>query len=174
MDLCRIPAILLALTFAGCASLPVELDEKEGISRVYEKYRAAKSVERASDTFFETPSDDSPDAVFRTDPKSKVGYEFAIALHRSVDVVAGSKFRLEYVAKEGLAPTVREFPITSHPGWFFGEYKLVLTGSDAPSARWYPVAWRISLIGPDGVVLAARRSFLWGAPADTVNDVKQK
>ncbi len=167
MDLCRVAAVLLALTFAGCASLPVELDEKEGISRVYENYRAARSVERVSDTFFETPSGDYPDAVFRTDPKSKVGYEFSISLHRSVDVVAGAKFRVEYVTKEGLAPTVREFPITSHPGWFFGEYKLVLTGKDAPSARWHPVAWRISLIGPDGGVLAARRSFLWGAPADT-------
>jgi len=172
MDLRRIAAVLLALTFAGCASLPVAMDEKEGISRVYENYRAAKAVERVSDTFFETPSDDSPDAVFRTDPKSKVGYEFAIALNRSVDVVDGSKFRVEYVTKEGVAPSVREFPITSHPGWFFGEYKLALTGKDAPPAHWHPVAWRISLIGPDGAVIAARHSFLWGAPADTLPAAK--
>ena len=172
MDLCRIAASLLALTFAGCASLPIEMDEKEGIRYVYEHYRNAKAVERVSDTFFETPADDYPDAVFRTDPKSKVGYEFAIALNRSIDVVPGSKFRVEYVTKEGLAPTVREFAITRHPGWFFGEYKVVLTGTDAPSSQWHPVAWRISLIGPDGAILAARHSFLWGAPNDTAPAVK--
>ena len=166
MDLSRLAAGLLALLLAGCQSLPVDLDEKPGIARVYERYRSATQVERASETLFGAEAEDGSDAVILSDPKSRVGYQFEVALDTFLDVPEGASFRLELIRKEAQPPEIHVFPITRRPGWFFGEYVLRLTGAAAPDTRWRPVAWRISLVGPDGAVLAARRSFLWGAPTD--------
>lgn len=166
MDLGRLAAVLLVLLLAGCQSLPVEIDEKAGIARVFERYRTADQIERASETFVAAQPDEGSDVTFRSDPKGHVGYEFDVALDRSLDLPEGTQFSLECVLKEGQPPLVRHFPITRRVGWFFGEYQLRLTGADSPGPRFRPVAWRISVVGPDGKVLAARRSFLWGAPND--------
>lgn len=166
MDPRRLAAGLLALLLAGCQALPVELDEKAGIGRVYERYRTARQVERVSQTLAAAGPEEGGDVVLLSDAKSRLGYEFQVSLDGSLDVPAGARFRVEFVRDEGQPAVVREFPITAKPGWFFGEYCLRLTGADDPGPRWRPVAWRISVIGADGAVLAARRSFLWGAPAD--------
>lgn len=166
MDLGRLAAVLLALLLAGCQGLPVEADEKPGIDRVFERYRNAAQVERVSETFLAAPPEEGADATLLSDPKSRVGYEFSVSLDGSLEVPEGSLFRLECVFKEGEPTFTRTFPITRRPGWFFGEYNLRLTGKDDPGSKVRPVAWRISVIGPDAAVLAARRSFLWGAPND--------
>lgn len=166
MDLSRLAAGLLALLLVGCQSLPVEIDEKPGVDRVFERHRTAIQVERASETFVGAQPDEGSDVVFLSDPRSRVGYEFEVSLDRSLDLPVGSSFRLECVLRDGEAPLTRDFPIVRHPGWFFGEYQLRLTGKDDPGPRFRPVAWRISVLGPDGSVLACRRSFLWGAPTD--------
>ena len=166
MDLRRLAAGLLALLLAGCQELPVELDTHPGVARVFERYRSAAQIERASETLLGSEPEDGSDAILLTDAKSRVGYEFQVSLERSFPVPPGSSFRVEYVRKEGEAVVTRDFPVTRQPGWFFGEYCLRLTGADDPGPGWRPVAWRISLIGPDGAVLASRRSFLWGAPGD--------
>lgn len=162
----RHAAVLLALMLAGCQTLPVELDEKPGITRVYERYRSTSQVERVGQTFFGDEPEQGSDLVLRSDASSRVGYEFDVVLAGSTEVPAGAAFRLEVVRKEGEPAEVRTFPITGRPGWFFGEYALRLTGADDHGSSWRPVAWRISLVGPDGAVIAARRSFLWGAPTD--------
>lgn len=166
MDLGRLAVVLLALMLAGCQGLPAELDEKPGIARVYERYRSAAQVERAGQTLLGDDPESGSDVVLRTDATARGGYEFDVTLDGSVKVPAGAVFRLEVVRKEGQPAEVRQFPIAGHPGWFFGEYALRLTGADDPGPRWRPVAWRISLVGPDGAVIAARHSFLWGAPND--------
>ena len=165
MDLGRLAAVLLVLLLAGCQSLPVETDEKPGIARVFERYRNAEQLERASETFTGHP-DEGSDVTLRSDPKGRAGYEFDVVLDRSLDLPEGAAFRLEIVLKEGQPTLVRNFPITRRTGWFFGEYQLRLTGADNPGPGAHPVAWRLSVVGPDGAVLAARRSFLWGAPND--------
>lgn len=163
---CRLAAVLLAALLAGCRALPVSPDEKPGISRVYEQHRSLVQLERAGQTFFGDGPEEGSDVILLSDARSRTGYQFELSLDRSLEVPAGSVFRLEYVRKEGQPPEVRNFPVTGRPGWFFGEYILRLTGADDPGADWRPVAWRVSLLGPDGAVLAARRSFLWGAPSD--------
>lgn len=163
---CRLAAVLLAALLAGCQSLPVSPDEKPGIGRVYEQHRSLAQLERAGQTLFGDGPEEGSDVILLSDPRSRAGYQFELSLERKVEVPPGSVFRVEYVRQEGQPPVVRNFPVVGRPGWFFGEYILRLTGADDPGARWRPVAWRISLLGPDGTVLAARRSFLWGAPAD--------
>jgi len=166
MDLSRLAAGLLALLLAGCQELPVELDSQPGVARVFERYRSAAQIERASEALLGSEPEDGADVILLSDAKSRVGFEFQVVLKGSLDVPAGSAFRVDYVRKEGEAAVSRTFRITRQPGWFFGEYCLRLTGADDPGPAWRPVAWRISVLGPDGAVLASRHSFLWGAPGD--------
>lgn len=166
MDLGRRAAVLLALLLAGCESLPSQPDEKPGIFRVYERHRSRDQIERVSETFVSAEPESGSDVPLLSHPGSRVGYEFAVTLDHSLDLPAGASFRLECVVREGQPPLVRDFPILHQPGWFFGEYLLRLTGPDDPGPKVRPVAWRLSVLGPDGALLAARRSFLWGAPLD--------
>lgn len=157
---------VLVLLLAGCATVPYPADEIPGIARVDEAYRGAAEVHRLSEPFLGEAGDSETDVVLRTDPASRVGYHFSIALASGFKPPAGSRVRVQYVAKEGEAAAERTLALPRNPGWWFGEIVFGLTGADAPAPRWRPVAWRVSVLGPDGKELAARRSFLWGAPTD--------
>jgi len=159
-------AVLLVLLMAGCATLPYPADEKPGIVRVDEIYRGPVQVQRLSRALADTDGDSGSDVILRTDPASRIGYHFSIALASGLEPPAGSKVRLQYVAKEGEGARERTLALPRNPGWFFGEIVFALTGADAPEPGWRPLAWRVSLLGPDGSELAVRRSFLWGTPGD--------
>lgn len=156
----------LFLLLAGCASLPYPADEIPGIVRVDEGYRSEADAHRLAQAFLGEPGDSETDVILRTDPASRVGYHFHVALASGLELPAGAKVRVQYVAKEGEAAVERTLPLPRRPGWWFGEVVIGLTGGDAPTPKWRPVAWRISVLGPDGKELAVRRSFLWGMPTD--------
>jgi hypothetical protein len=157
---------LLVLLAAGCATVPRDAAEIPGISRVDETYRGPSQVQRLTR---QSPEEEAEgmDVVLRTDKASRIGYHFFIALDHGFEPPAGSKVRLQVVAKEGEAAKVRTFDLPRNPGWWFGEIVVALTGGDAPTPGWKPLAWRVSILGPDGKELAVRRSFLWGMPTDT-------
>lgn len=159
----RVAGLLVLLT-AGCATVPFTAVELPGIARVDEDYRGPAQVQRLTR---ETEDEEGHDVVLRTDTASRIGYHFFIALDRGFSPPAGSKVRVQYVAKEGEAATDRTMALPRNPGWWFGEIVVALTGADAPTPRWKPLAWRVSILGPDGKELAVRRSFLWGMPTDT-------
>lgn len=159
----RVAGLLVLLT-AGCATVPYPAVEIPGIARVEESYRGPAQVQRLTR---EAEDEEGMDVVLRTDRASRIGYHFHIALDRGFDPPAGSKVRVQYVAKEGEAATERTMALPRNPGWWFGEIVVALTGADAPTPRWRPLAWRVSILGPDGKELAVRRSFLWGMPTDT-------
>lgn len=156
---------LLVLLTAGCSTVPYPADELPGIARVDETYRGPSQVQRLTQAGEEDES--GPDVILRTDRASRIGYHFYIALNRGFEPPAGSRVRVQYVAKEGEPATERTMALPRNPGWWFGEIVVALTGADAPAPKWRPLAWRVSILGPDGKELAARRSFLWGAPTDT-------
>ena len=158
-------AVLAALATPACRTVPVEADELPGIERVVTRYRSAADVHRVGQTFLgDQPGEDGADVLLLTDPASRVGYYFRIAL--DLDPPAGSKVRLEVVETENQSPVVRDFDLPRNPGGLFGELVIGLTGASARSPSWHPVAWRVSILGPDGKSLAIRRSFLWGAPRE--------
>lgn len=158
-------AVLAALATPACRTVPVEADELPGIDRVVARYRSAADVHRVGHTFLgDKPGEDGADVLLLTDPASHVGYYFRIAL--DLDPPAGSKVRLEVVETENQPPVVRDFALPRNPGGLFGEVVVGLTGASARSPKWHPVAWRVSILGPDGKPLAIRRSFLWGAPRE--------
>lgn len=154
----------LVLLTAGCATVPYPAVEIPGIARVDEGYRGPADVQRLAP---ESEATEGMDVVLRTDRASRIGYHFHIALDWGFEPPAGSKVRLQYVAKEGETATERILPLPRNPGWWFGEIVVALTGADAPTPKWRPLAWRVSILGPDGRELAVRRSFLWGMPTDT-------
>jgi hypothetical protein len=158
-------AALAILASAACRTVPIDAEEVPGIDRVVARYRGEADVHRVGQTFLgDEPGQDGTDVLLLTDPASHVGYYFRIAL--DLDPPAGSRIRMEIVETENQPPVVRDFPLPRNPGGPFGEFVIGLTGASARSPKWHPVAWRASVVGPDGAVLAARRSFLWGAPRD--------
>lgn len=163
----RLAAVLVVLLAVGCATVPVEDDEVPGIDRVVGRYRGEADVHRLGQAFGQQPAPDGADVILLSDPASRIGYYFWVAL--DLEPPAGSSVRLEYVERENQPPIVRNFPLPRNPGGLFGEVALGLTGPDARSPKWNPVAWRVSVVGPDGKVLAAKRSFLWGAPREREN-----
>lgn len=158
-------AVLAALAMPACRTVPVEADELPGIARVSCRYRGAADVHRVGHTFLgDKPAADGADVLLLTDPASHVGYYFRIAL--DLEPPAASKVLLEVVETENQPPVIRTFDLPRNPGWLFGEVVVGLTGASARSPKWHPVAWRVSILGPDGKPLAIRRSFLWGAPRE--------
>ena len=158
-------AVLAALALAACRTVPIEAEEIPGIDRVVTRYRSAADTHRIGQTFLgHAPGEDGADVLILTDPASRIGYYFHLAL--DIDPPAGSRVRLEVVEVENQPPVVRDFPLPRNPGGLFGEVVIGLTGASARSPKWHPIAWRASVIGPGGETLAARRSFLWGAPRE--------
>lgn len=160
----RLTAVLVVLLLAGCQSVPFEADEVPGIDRVVTRYRGEKEIHRLSQTWGVEPSADGSDVVILSDRASRIGYYFWINL--GIDPPAGSSVRIEYVDKENLPPTVRTYALARNPGGLFGEIVVGLTGPDARTPKWHPIAWRVSIISPEGKTLASKRSFLWGAPRE--------
>jgi len=158
-------ATLATLGTPGCRTVPIDAEEIPGIDRVVARYRSEADVHRIGQAFLgDEPGEDGSDVLLLTDPASRVGYHFRLAL--DLDPPPGSKIRMEIVETENQPPVVRDFPLPRNPGGLFGEVVIGLTGASARAPKWHPIAWRASVIGPDGTVLAARRSFLWGAPRD--------
>ncbi|MEN9653611.1 MAG: hypothetical protein RL303_1331 [Verrucomicrobiota bacterium] len=154
---------LTALLLIGCDTPAISTDEVSGISYVNERRRSAADTARAADVLVAS-EDHGGDVVFRTEAASRPGYYFYLKL--SEVPPADSRLVLQVVRTEGTAPERYEFPATTRPGFFFGEFVIGLTGKQAGGPQWRPVAWRLSLVDARGRVLAAKHSFLWGAPGD--------
>jgi hypothetical protein len=68
--------------------------------------------------------------------------------------------------EEATAPERYVFSTKVRPQFPLGEYVIGLTGKDAGSPKWVPIAWRLSVVDVQGKVLASTHSFLWGSPTD--------
>lgn len=156
-------AALAALLFAGCDTPVVSSDEVPGISYVSERRRTADDVSRASEVLG-AKEDHGADVVFRTDPAARGGYYYYIKLADAPP--ADARLVLQVVRAENTPAERHEFPARFRPGFPFGEYVIGLTGKQAGDAKWRPIAWRVSVVDAKGKVLAAKHSFLWGAPRD--------
>ncbi len=104
--------------------------------------------------------------VLRTQENEFPGVYYKIALDSSLKTLPdGTIALLEYLSDSSPDPLSIEFPL---PGDLPGGKMLFigLTGDDwrhdELSKRLLPTAWRISLIGPDGFLLAKKNSFVWG------------
>lgn len=154
---------LTALLFVGCDTPVISTDEVPGFAYVNERRRTAADTARAADVLV-APEHHGADIVFRTDEAARPGYYFYIKLAEAPP--ADARLVLQVVRTEGAAPERHEFSTATRPGFFFGEFVVGLTGKQAGEAKWRPLAWRLSLVDAQGRTLAAKHSFLWGAPSD--------
>ena len=77
-----------------------------------------------------------------------------------------SRLVLEVVRAEGEAPERYDFSLALRPKFPLGEYAIGLTGKEAGSGNWVPIAWRLTVLDAKGKVLASEHSFLWGARSE--------
>jgi hypothetical protein len=154
---------LVAVLMIGCDSPPPSVVERPGISYIHPKRRSVDEVARASEAFYANESH-GQDIVFRTTENERAGYYFYSKLSFSPPV--DSRLVLEVVRTEGAAPERYDFSLALRPKFPLGEYVIGLTGKDAGSGNWVPIAWRLTVLNAKGKVLASEHSFLWGTRAE--------
>jgi hypothetical protein len=84
-------------------------------------------------------------------------------------VPKGTKATLEYVRNDKPDSLTANFVFSDEAGTW-PEIFLGLTGPDWPDKNLHIVAYKITLTGPDGTLLASRQSFLWALPETKVAD----
>lgn len=156
-------AVLAVLLLGGCDSPPPSSVEVSGVAYVNERRRTEEDVARASEAFY-AKEEHGSDIIFRTEEKVRPGYYFFIKL--DIDPPADGRLILEVVRAEHTPPERYDFSVNLKPQWPVGEFVVGLTGKQAGSAQWRPIAWRVSAVDAQGKVLASRHSFLWGTPTD--------
>lgn len=137
--------------------------ELPGISYIHPLRRTADDVARASEAFYAKESH-GQDIVFRTTENERAGYYFYSKLDFNPPV--DSRLVLEIVRSEAEPLERYDFSLDIRPKFPIGEYVIGLTGKEAGSSRWVPIAWRLSVLDAKGKVLASEHSFLWGTRAE--------
>lgn len=156
-------AALIALALTACDSPPPSVVDLPGVDYVHPKRRTEADVARASEAFYAKETH-GQDVVFRSVEHELAGYYFYAKL--DIEPPADARLVLEVVRTEAAAPERYVFSTKVRPKFPVGEYVIGLTGKDAGSPQWVPIAWRLSVVDAQGKVLAATHSFLWGSPTD--------
>jgi len=140
-------------------ALPLAAPAATGIVRVWTSYRTADSFKRLSE-YLDGTEDNGNETVFRSQPNQRDGYYFLVRT-KSDAVVAGAKLTLE-VNLPG-TPEARTFVFSVDVPATQRVFHLGVTGADWPNVKIRPAAWRITVRGSDGSVLASAHSFLWSS-----------
>lgn len=130
--------------------------------RVWPAWHNEEDFERIGD-YFGLPEDRGRQVVLRTHADSRAGYYFLVRV-KTPAAIPGTKFELQVIRPDALRPETFTFasPLRAHET----VYQLGLTGSDWPAGKkTHPVAWKLTVLGGDGRVLAEQKSFLWEKPA---------
>lgn len=130
--------------------------------RIWPGWRDADSFDRISE-YFGRGEHTGRDVTLRTQNQPREGYYFLARLKSTV-ALTGARFELSVIRPDHPEPRTHSFPVSIPARETV--FQLGLTGSDWPmGAKANPVAWRLTLLGADGRVLAEHKSFLWEKPA---------
>lgn len=157
-------AMFCALALVACDTPPASRVEVPGISYVHTRRRSVDDVARASE-LFSAKEDHGQDIVYRTIETERAGYYFYIKLDNNPPPTG--RLVLEVVRQEETAPERYDFSLKLSPKFPLGEYVIGLTGKDAGTGRWSPIAWRVTVLDGQGKILASEHSFLWGTRMET-------
>jgi hypothetical protein len=128
--------------------------------RVWPGYRDAASFTSASE-YFQGPAAKSELTAQRTTPDQRAGYYWLVRT-KSDSSLAGTAIRLEVTRQGSTKPRLYEFKFDIARGNHAVPFGL--TGPDWPDPAEVPIAWRLTIISPDGSSLASQSSFLWQDP----------
>ena len=129
--------------------------------RVWPGWRDAESFDRISE-YFGGGENTGRQVVLRTQPDVRGGYYFLVRV-RSAEAIAGAAFELSVIRPDTPEPKTHRFDASIPAKETV--FQLGLTGSGWPDGdKAHPVAWKLALVGPNGRVLAEKKSFLWEKP----------
>jgi hypothetical protein len=131
--------------------------------RLWPGWREADSFDRIGE-FLGGPEKHLSRTVVRTQTTARAGYYFLLRVHSEARLDLGTKFELAVIRPDAPAPKVFTFAVAAPPGDTV--FDLGVTGADWPGGKQAnPVAWKLTLVAPDGRILTEHKSFLWEKPA---------
>lgn len=130
--------------------------------RVWPGWRDAESFERIRE-YFGGEEETRTRGILRTQAEERGGFYFLVRV-KNAAAVRNATFELSVIRPDTPEPKTYRFPATVPEKETV--FHLGLTGSDWPlGEEANPVAWKLTLVSPDGQVLAEHKSFLWEKPA---------
>jgi hypothetical protein len=151
------------LTLLLCIVLPaaaIAADSGLTVVRVYTGWREAESFKRIAE-YFDGKEHTGGEIVVRTQPLQRGGYYFLVRTQNPGATVT-AKINAELIMPSETKPRTHTFATEIPAGK--AVLDLGLTGADWPDAKTNPVAWKLTLVGPGGNVLATSASYLWEKP----------
>ncbi len=154
-----IPSTALADQEAVSKSPDYELS----INHISGRYIPAGLFKRISEYFTGVENKDGK-IIERSQPDSRGGYYLIVTLDLfSNSFPENSVFVVEYIHSDNRRPQMQIFPLLEpHP--CAREAFLGLTGDDWPSPDRTMVAWKVSILAPNGKLIAEPQSYLWDLP----------
>ncbi len=153
----RALALLGILLLAARGALGADLS----FVRVWPRWYESDQVIRISE-YFTGRENMGERTIVHSRADSRTGFYFVVRVKNPGQLVAGTKFVVRVILPTSPDPKIFTLPADVPAGGKV--YQLGLTGTDWPSRRMYPVAWKLDLVGADGQLLASQESFLWSKP----------
>jgi hypothetical protein len=152
----RLSSLFLCLAL-GCATASAT---EVKIVRLLPEYLPASEFVRISE-YFGGKENTRGATILRTKPESRDGFYFNLRVESpaAVELVWAV---LEIITPTANEPRVESFAVSLPRGSHL--IRLGLTGTDWPSPKARPLAWKIRLLGVDGAELAKEQSYLWSKP----------
>ncbi|MCF3652532.1 hypothetical protein [Synoicihabitans lomoniglobus] len=127
------------------------------LERVWPGYRDAASFTRLGEYFGAGP-DAINAAALRSQPQARAGYYWLIRTDATA-AQSGCSLIIEVQRESNPVPDTHTFSFDLSAGSH--AIHAGLTGRDWIDSEERPVAWRLTLLSPDGTSLATQHSFLW-------------
>lgn len=155
--------LLLALVLIVSSAAALAADIK--LVRVWPGYRNAESFMRISEYFTGKENSGRKQTLLRTQPEQRAGLYFLTRVANRGTLLEGAKLELHIITPRSPKEATFTFPTAIPRGEHV--FQVGLTGSDWPEATEHPVAWRMTVVGPDGQELSSEQSYLWSKPDES-------
>jgi hypothetical protein len=129
--------------------------------RLWPGYRTAESFERISE-YFTGGENTGGQVVLRSQPAERAGFYFLARLKNAGAAITGATFELNIITPASAAPRTFTFAGDLPAGQCV--FNLGLTGTDWPSRKTQPVAWKLVVLAPGRAEITSAQSFLWDKP----------
>ncbi|MDQ8193621.1 hypothetical protein QEH59_04250 [Coraliomargarita sp. SDUM461004] len=151
---------LICTLYAGCASTPKQAVSSVQIEEIKPRYIETEQFKRISE--YLTGRENLGDRiVFRTNPKERSGFYFALILDTNVrKLPKGTVVVGEFYTKKSIDKQIHEFTLANKPV-STKEIFVGLTGEDWPEDSGAPSAWKFTLKDANGNILGNSQSYLW-------------
>lgn len=165
------PLVALCFLFAGFDAVALRAaDTKPAggnsieIVRIWTGFRDNASFVRLGE-YRDDTAEPGGAVVLRSQPANREGFYFTLRLRAtsSAKAVPDGTIVLQVVAPDAAQSRSYTFPY-SVGGARSAQLLVGVTGEDWGYGKAMPLAWKIEVLGADGVALAQRESFLWEKP----------